>query len=80
MKFSDILSQYDPETDNELEMIPIIGKQIAERMREHKHLSWTKFPEKFESCKTDSQLKEIAKHFNTWIEEVGMCRGDNNAQ
>jgi len=73
LRFKDIIDQYDRKKDNELEKIPIIGKQIAERLREHEPFRYTKFPEMFENCRTDSQLDECASLYNRWIKQVGLC-------
>ena len=76
IKFGDIMEQYDRENDNELEKIPIISKQIAARLRQHKQMAWTKFPEEFEKCRTEASLKSVAEKFNNWIEEMGLCEGE----
>jgi len=68
----DLINKYNPGADSEIEAVTEVGEAIAARMNKHKWLQWTKFPDKFANCRTDSDLYQMIDNWNGWLEETGL--------
>lgn len=64
------LKLYDPGVDQEIRMVPLLGRRIYKQMRQCRYLQRTKYPGRFLKIRCDADLHDAVNDYRGWVKEM----------